>query len=149
LRLALNSASGDDSPACAARAVGALLGAGLLAGILAGCSASRDAPSPTGRSADNWADLVDRNIADPDRARRLRALGERLGVLREAYVREAGMLDAKALALNSDYDATREEADLVMAQFASRRQAVLAEYRDVIFAMRRETSAAEWRALTR
>ena len=140
---------GVDALACATRIVGALLGAGLLTGMLAGCSASRDAPSPTSRGADSWVDLVDRNIADPDRARRLRALGERLGVLREAYVREAGTLDEQALALNSDYDATREEADLVMAQFASRRQAVLAEYRDVIFAMRRETSAAEWKALTR
>ncbi|MCA3130698.1 MAG: hypothetical protein ACK5YW_04875 [Betaproteobacteria bacterium] len=131
-----------------ARLVALRLLMGVLAAGLAACSASRDAPAPTARDAVQWAALVDKTIFDADRARRLKSLGERLGGLREAFDRDAAGLVMEAEALDADYDATREQADQVIARFTARRRAVLGEYRDVVLAMRRETSAAEWRALT-
>lgn len=131
-----------------ARRAAVLLGTVLVAALLAACSAAGDAPSPATRGAADWAALVDKTIPDAERASRLKALGARLGSLREAFDRDAAALDVQAEALDADYDATREQADRLIAQFSARRQAVLAEYRDVVLAMRRETSAAEWRALT-
>jgi hypothetical protein len=134
--------------AAAVRRGAVRLGAVLVAALLASCSAAGDAPSPATRGAADWATLVDRTIPDAARASRLKALGARLGSLREAFDRDAAVLDVQAEALDADYDATREQADRLIVQFSARRRAVLTEYRDVVLAMRRETSAAEWRALT-
>ncbi len=120
----------------------------LVVAWLSACSVARDAPPPSGRGAADWAALVDRTIPDAARAFRLKALATRLGTLREAFDRDAASLDAQAEALDTDYEATREQAEQLIAQFAARRREVLTQYRDVVLAMRRETSAAEWRALT-
>ena len=56
-------------------------------------------------------------------------------------------LNEKAVALNANYESTREEERELMAAFFEKRNSALAQYRDIIFAMRREVSAEEWKAL--
>jgi hypothetical protein len=56
-------------------------------------------------------------------------------------------LNEKAVALNENYESTREEARQLVAAFFGKRNSSLTQYRDIIFAMRREVSPEEWKAL--
>jgi hypothetical protein len=55
----------------------------------------------------------------------------------------------KAMALNENYDATHDELQQLIDAFSAQRNPKFAEYRDIIFAMRSEVSAEEWKALTK
>jgi hypothetical protein len=50
--------------------------------------------------------------------------------------------------LNEKYDASNEELQQLVVEFSEKRNPKAAEYRDIIFAMRSEVSADEWKALT-
>ena len=74
--------------------------------------------------------------------------GQQLFALQKSLSHDIAGFNEKALELNANYDSTRDEARKMVANFVQKRNAALAQYRDIIFAMRREVSAAEWKALT-
>jgi outer membrane murein-binding lipoprotein Lpp len=121
----------------------------LATGFLASCTSAPEAVPTLSQTAPQWNATVDKHIADAQRASRLKQLGQQLVDLQDSLSHEVAGLNEKAVALNANYDATRDEARQLVADFMRKRDATLAQYRDIIFAMRREVSAQEWKALTR
>ena len=56
-------------------------------------------------------------------------------------------LNRKFMALNENYNATQAEVQELIGEFQETRNARFAQYRDIIFAMRREVNADEWKRL--
>jgi hypothetical protein len=67
--------------------------------------------------------------------------------LQNSTSRDIAGLNEKAAALNENYESTREEAQQLVAALFEKRNSALAQYRDIIFAMRREVSPEDWNAL--
>ena len=77
----------------------------------------------------------------------MKQYGQQLFDLKKSLSQEIAALDEKSIELNSNYASTRDEARQMVADFMQKRDAALAQYRDIIFAMRREVTAAEWKTL--
>jgi hypothetical protein len=121
----------------------------LATGFLVSCTSTPATVPTLSETAPQWNATVDRHIADAERAGRLKQLGQQLVDLQDLLAQEVAGLNEQAVALNANYDATRDDARQLLADFMRKRNAALARYRDVIFAMRAEVSAQEWKALTR
>jgi len=122
----------------------------LAVGFLVSCASSpKMVPTLSDETASQWNATVDKHIPDAQRAGNLKQFGQQLFELQDLLSRDIADLNEKAVALNANYGSTREEAQLLSAAYTEKRNAALAQYRDVIFAMRREVSAEEWKALTR
>ena len=122
----------------------------LAVGFLVSCASSpKMVPTISGETPSQWNATVDKHIPDAMRAGNLKQFGRQLFELQDSLSRDIAGLNEKAVALNANYGSTKEEARQLMADFYQKRNAALAQYRDVIFAMRREVSAEEWKALTR
>jgi hypothetical protein len=127
-----------------------LMSIALAIGFLVSCASSPEkVPTLSDKTASQWNATVEKHIPDVQRAGNLKQLGQKLAALQESLSRDVTELNEKAVALNVNYDATKEEARQLITDFAAKRNAALEQYRDVIFAMRREVSADEWKALTK
>jgi hypothetical protein len=127
-----------------------LLSIALAIGFLVSCASSPEkVPTLSDKTASQWNATVEKHIPDVQRAGNLKQLGQKLAVLQESLSGDVTELSEKAVALNANYDATKEEARQLVTDFAAKRNAALEQYRDIIFSMRREVSADEWKALTR
>jgi hypothetical protein len=122
----------------------------LAVGFLVSCASSpKTVPTLSKETPSQWNATVDKHIPDAKRAGKLKLYGQQLFELQDSLSRDIAGLNEEAVALNANYGSTREEARLLMADFFDKRNAALALYRDVIFEMRREVSAEEWKALTK
>ena len=120
----------------------------LLAAMgLLSCASSPEKGMPLPEAASHWNAAVEKHIPDAQRASRLKQLGQQLAELQNSISRDIAGLNEKAVALNENYESTREEARQVLAAFFEKRNSALTQYRDIIFAMRREVSAEEWKTL--
>ena len=95
----------------------------------------------------DWNATVDETIKEPQRAAKLKQLGLQLIDVSGSIQQDIADFNKKAMALNENYDATHEEFQQLIDEFAEIRAPKYAEYRDIIFAMRSEVSADEWKAL--
>jgi hypothetical protein len=123
--------------------------AALLACALAACSSSTTKFSTFGESTADWDAAVERSVPDPARAANLKRLGRELVALQQTMAADFAALDEQAVALNADYQATAEDASRLSHAYQARRRDAFARYRDLVFAMRAEVSASEWKALTK
>jgi predicted nucleic acid-binding Zn-ribbon protein len=98
-------------------------------------------------TASQWNATVDKHIPDAQRAGKLKQLGQQLVELQNSMSRDIAGLHEKTGALNENHESTREEARQLATGFFEKRNSALAQYRDILFAMRREVSAEEWKAL--
>ena len=121
----------------------------LASGFLMSCASAPRMVPTIRETASQWNADVDKQIQDAQRAGRLKQLGLQLIELQDSLSSDIAVLNEQAVALNANYGATRDEARQLVAGFFEKRTAALAQYRDVVFAMRREVSAEEWKALTR
>jgi DNA anti-recombination protein RmuC len=94
-----------------------------------------------------WNAAVDKTIQDPQRAAKLKDLGKQLIDVSEATEQDIEALNRQMMALNEDYNATQAEMQELIGDFQETRNARFAQYRDIIFAMRSEVSADEWKHL--
>jgi DNA anti-recombination protein RmuC len=94
-----------------------------------------------------WNAAVDKTIQDPQRAAKLKDLGQQLIDVSEATEQDIEALNRRMMALNEDYNATQAEMQELIGDFQETRNARFAQYRDIIFAMRSEVSADEWKHL--
>jgi hypothetical protein len=117
----------------------------LAIGFVASCASS---PTLTDETPAQWNAAVKKHIPDAQRANKLTQYGQQLFAVQKSLSQDIAALDENALELNANYASTREEARQMVANFTQKRNAALAQYRDIIFAMRREVSVAEWKALT-
>jgi hypothetical protein len=121
----------------------------LALGFLVSCASAPRMVPTIRETAAQWNADVDKQIPDAQRAGRLKQLGLQLIELQDSLSSDIAVLNEQAVALNANYGATRDDARQLVAGFFEKRTAALAQYRDVVFAMRREVSAEEWKALTR
>jgi hypothetical protein len=56
-------------------------------------------------------------------------------------------LKEQFVALNANYASTEDDMWMLVNRFQGKREAALENYRDIIFAMRREVSEKEWKAM--
>jgi TolA-binding protein len=119
----------------------------LAAGCLVSCASSPQKGLPLTEAASQWNATVEKHIPDSQRASKLKQLGQQLVELQNSISRDIAGLNEKAIALNENHESTREEARQLVAAFLEKRNSALAQYRDIIFAMRHEVSAEEWKAL--
>jgi hypothetical protein len=114
---------------------------------VAGCS-RHAVPTPEDMRAD-WSVRVHRAIADPARAERVTALAWQLVDGQQALARELNATADRMAALNTDHAASKEAYLALYEEFASRQRVAQMNLKDQILTMRRETSAEEWKAITR
>ena len=100
-------------------------------------------------AAQDWNAKVDETIKEPARAAELKRLGQQLIDVSASIQKDIAEFNKKAMALNENYDATHEELQQLMDDLTEKRNPKYAEYRDLIFAMRSEVSAEEWKALNK
>jgi hypothetical protein len=121
----------------------------LLACALAACSSSSKRHSALSVTSADWDATVERSVPDPARAARVKQLGQELVALQNAMAADFAALNEQAVALNADYQATAEDATTLSHAYQAQRRIAFARYRDLVFAMRAEVSASEWKALTK
>lgn len=128
----------------------------ILALILfSSCAGLRQPPDPAKVKAQiaeyrqQEIELVRSTVSDPVRAERLlELLGERDRLVDEHAKRVIEHRKKMAL-LAADYDASREEFEVLLAGFNRQRAAAQRETIDLVAAMKAATTADEWKAISR
>jgi hypothetical protein len=116
--------------------------------LVVSCSSSSEQFSFSSSTVDEWNALVDKTIPEQDRAAKVKNLGKQMIDLANTMTQEYENLNASFVKLNENYNTTREDANKVLGDFLKTREITFDNYRDIIFAMRSEVSAEEWKKLT-
>lgn len=124
-----------------------LLALPLVFLLFVSCSSSPKKIELTDETTQQWNASVEKTIADPDRAAKLKQLGQQLIDVSSSIQQDIEDINQKVMALNENYGATHEELQQLMKEFSEKRNPKFAEYRDIVFAMRSEVNAEEWTAL--
>jgi len=119
----------------------------LALGLVVACSSSPKSQPSKEETITDWNAKVDNLIADPQRAEKIKQLGQQLIELKNSMLNDFAQMNDKSAELNANYDTTTDEALQFFKQFEQKRKDALAQYRDLIFAMRGEVSAEEWKVL--
>lgn len=97
----------------------------------------------------DWNATVDETIKEQQRAVKLKQLGQQLIDVSTSIQQDIADFNQKAMVLNENHDATHEEFQQLIDEMKEKRAPKYVEYRDIIFAMRSEVSADEWKALNK
>jgi len=123
--------------------------------VLAACASRKEAPDPTvvqEQIAEYLAqeiDLVRSTVLDDDRAERLISLlGERDRLISD-HVTEVIAHRKEMAALNANYNAERESFDALLNNYNKQRESAQREIVALIAAMKNETTAEEWKILSK
>jgi hypothetical protein len=130
--------------------IATLLLAALVAltfSFVVSCSSTPEKVEISEATVAEWNATVDKTIQDPQRAAKLKDLGQQLIDVSEATEQDIEVLNRQFMALNENYNATQADMQELVGDFQETRNARFAQYRDIIFAMRREVSADEWKHL--
>ena len=121
---------------------------GLIFLMSVSCSSTSEQFSFSHDTVDEWNTLVDKTIPEQERALKVKKLGTKMIELANEMTLEYENLDASFVKLNENYNTTREDVNKILGDFLETRKITFYNYRDVIFAMRSEVSAEEWKKLT-
>jgi hypothetical protein len=116
--------------------------------LFVSCSSTPTIVELTEETTQDWNATVEKTIAEPERAAKLKLLGRQLIDVSRSIQQDVEAFNQHAMALNEKYDASHEELQQLIDEFSAQRNPKFAEYRDIIFAMRSEVSAEEWMVLT-
>jgi DNA anti-recombination protein RmuC len=119
----------------------------LVVALFVSCSSSPNKVELTEETTEHWNAQVEETIKDPERSAKLKKLGQQLIDVSSAIQQDIETANQQLMALNENYDATHEELQKILGDFSEKRNPKFIEYRDIIFAMRSEVSAEEWKAL--
>ena len=119
----------------------------LVVAFFVSCSSSPNKVELTEETTEHWNAQVEETIKDPERSAKLKKLGQQLIDVSSAIQQDIETANQQLMALNENYDATHEELQKILGDFSEKRNPKFSEYRDIIFAMRSEVSAEEWKAL--
>ena len=120
----------------------------VVIALVVSCSSAPEKVELTHETTQHWNAMVEKTIAEPERAAKLKQLGQQLIDVSSSIQQDIETLNQQAMALHENHDATHEELQQLIGRFSEKRDPKFAEYRDIIFAMRSEVSAEEWKALT-
>jgi len=125
-----------------------LLALSLALVLFVSCSSSPRKIEFTDETTQEWNAQVEEAVKDPQRAVKLKQLGQQLIDVSGSIQQNIETYNERAMALHENYDAKYEELQQLMNELSEIQKPKYAEYRDIIFAMRSEVSADEWKALT-
>ena len=123
--------------------------------LLPACALRKDAPDPAkvqeqiAEYRNQELDLVRSTVLDPERAGRLIDLLADRDRLTSDSAKEVAEYRERMTALNADYDSTRESFDELFASYNSRRKSLQIEIVALIEAMNKETTAEEWKVISK
>lgn len=120
----------------------------LVVMLFVSCSSAPKKVELSPETMQQWNAAIEKNIAEPERAAKLKQLGQQLIDVSSSIQQDIQVFNKKAMALHENHEATHEELQQLIGKFSEKRGPKFAEYRDTIFAMRSEVSAEEWKALT-
>ena len=127
----------------------------LVISLLPACASRNEAPDPI-KIQEQIAEyrlqeleLVRQTVLDDERADRLIHLISERDKLIASIAKEVGAYRTQISELNADYNADRKSFDVLIANNNSRRAVVRTELVDLIGAMKRETTAEEWKAISK
>jgi len=133
----------------------AIASTALFVLVLAACASRKEAPDPAAVQEQiaeyrvEEIDLVRSTVLDVDRAERLIALlGERDQLVSD-HVKEIVAHRAEVSALNADYNAERESFDVLLNKYNKQRESAQREIVALIAAMKKETTADEWKVISK
>ena len=115
--------------------------------IVVSCSSAPKSVALTDETVAQWNAVVEKTIAEPQRAAKLKELGQQLIDVSKSIQQDVEALNQKGMVLNENYDTTKAEFQQAVGEFVEKRNPKFVRYRDIIFAMRSEVSADEWKAL--
>ncbi len=121
----------------------------VVLGLLLSCSSAPEHPLLDTAVGEDWNASVDKHIAEPQRAARLKQLGAELVTVANSIQQDVEALERKLMDLNENYGANQEQFEQLLEDFSRQRRPKFARYRDILFAMREEASADQWKALTK
>ena len=121
----------------------------LVLALFVACSSSPKKQALTDETVAQWNATVDKTIPEPQRAAKLKELGQQMIDVADSIQQDVEALNEKIMLLNEDYTATHEELQQMIDEFSEKRNPKFAEYRDIVFAMRSEVSPEEWKALNK
>ncbi len=116
--------------------------------LFVSCSSAPKQVAFTEETTEQWNATVEKTISQPERAAKLKRLGQQLIDVSSSIQQDVEVFNHQAMALNENYNTSHEELQQVIEKFSKKRNPKFVEYRDIIFAMRSEVSAEEWKALT-
>ena len=120
----------------------------LVFALFVSCSSSPKKVELTEETTQHWNAQVEEVIKDPERAVKLKQLGQQLIDVSGSIQQNIETFNLRAMALHENYDAKHEELQQLMDELAETQKPKYAEYRDIIFAMRKEVNEEEWKSLT-
>lgn len=133
----------------------AIVSTALIALVLAACASRKEAPDPAAVQEQiaeyrtQEIDLVRSTVLDDDRAQSLIALlGERDRLI-SVHVQEVVAYRTEISALNADYNAKRESFDVLLKKYNEQRESAQREIVALIAAMKKETTADEWKVISK
>jgi protein involved in sex pheromone biosynthesis len=96
-----------------------------------------------------WTKEVSKIIKDPVRAEKVISLGVQYEGKARALLLELEKLAQELNGINQNYDSTSEDYQQTLGEFNEKRDEAIRQYLDSLFAMRQQTTAEEWKTLTR
>ncbi len=128
-------------------------GTAILAVTMLSCASLRQPPDPARVRAqiaeyrEQEKELVRNTVADPLRVEQFMELLDERDRLVEEHAKMVIEHREKIAALTADYDARREDFDVLFAEFNRRRAAAQRDTIDLVAAMKAVTTAAEWKVI--
>lgn len=119
----------------------------LTLGLVLSCSSAPKQVALTDETVTHWNATVEKTIAEPQRAAKLKELGQQLIDVSQSIQQDVEVFNQRAMVLNENHGATKAEFQQLLDEFVQKRNPKFAQYRDIIFAMRSEVSADEWKHL--
>jgi uncharacterized coiled-coil DUF342 family protein len=120
----------------------------FVVAVFVSCSSSPKKVELTEETTQEWNAQVEETIKEPERAAKLKQLGQQLIDVSTSIQQDVEVFNQQAMALHENYNATHEELQKLIDEFSQKRNPKFAQYRDIIFAMRKEVNTEEWKALT-
>jgi hypothetical protein len=123
--------------------------------FLPACASRKEAPDPIkvqeeiSEYRNQELELVRSTIPDQERADRLIQLLDERDRLISDHTKEISAYREQMSALNADYNAERQSFDSLMTGFNSQREMAQKEYVALLVAMKEETTAEEWKAISK
>ena len=121
----------------------------LVIALFVSCSSSPKKVELNEGTSQEWNAQVEETIKDPERAAKLKQLGQQLIDVSASIQQDVEDFNQQAMALHENYNTSHEELQKLIDEFSQKRNPKFSQYRDIIFAMRKEVSADEWKALTK
>jgi hypothetical protein len=122
--------------------------------LLPGCASRKEAPDPVkvqeqlAEYRSQELELVRSTVSDEERAGRLIDLLADRDRLIARHTKEIGAHREEMSALNADYNARRESFDEQMTGYNNQRATAQKEFVSLIKAMKKQTTAEEWKTIS-